>query len=163
LRLDYLLERIVDLSAVNSNFKTLAIPSFCFLLAGYRTLNIASLFDQIAHFDARYIYTICAFSSRTRSSGGHYALPTRSMYRSGRFPVWAQERVAGLAIPTTRSFNQECRLGTSRSASLCWSQSSTSASTHPTRAGPRWTRLGNCPARSNRATCCGEYRTNSFS
>ena len=44
----------------------------------------------------------------------------------------------------------------------CWSQSSTSSSTHPTLQGPRFTRLGNCPAFSSRAMCCGEYRTSSF-
>jgi hypothetical protein len=43
------------------------------------------------------------------------------------------------------------------------SQSSTSSSTHPTLFGPSCTRLGNRPAFSRRATCCGEYRTNSFS
>ncbi len=43
------------------------------------------------------------------------------------------------------------------------SQSSTSSSTHPTLLGPSCTRLGNWPAFSRRATCCGEYRTNSFS
>ena len=58
---------------------------------------------------------------------------------------------------------KECRLGASRQSNRFWSQSSTSASTHPTRLGPRCTRLGNCPALSNRATCCGEYRTSSLS
>ncbi len=43
------------------------------------------------------------------------------------------------------------------------SQSSTSASTHPTRFEPSCTRLGNRPAFSKRAMCCGEYKTNSFS
>ena len=43
------------------------------------------------------------------------------------------------------------------------SQSSTSSSTHPTLFGPSCTRLGNKPAFSSRATCCGEYKTNSFS
>ena len=58
---------------------------------------------------------------------------------------------------------KECRLGASLQSNLFWSQSSTSASTHPTLAGPRCTRLGNCPALSNRPTCCGEYRTSSLS
>jgi hypothetical protein len=58
---------------------------------------------------------------------------------------------------------KECRLGTSRRSNRFCSHSSTSASTHPTRLGPRFTRLGNCPALSNRAMCCGEYRTNSLS
>jgi hypothetical protein len=51
----------------------------------------------------------------------------------------------------------------SRPSIRIWSQSNTSASTHPTLLGPSCTRLGNKPAFSSRATCCGEYRTNSFS
>ena len=51
----------------------------------------------------------------------------------------------------------------SRRSNLNLSQSSTSSSTHPTRFGPRFTRLGNAPTFSNLATCCGEYSTNSRS
>lgn len=58
---------------------------------------------------------------------------------------------------------EECRLGASRQASRVRSQSSTSASTHPTLQGPSCTRVGNWPAFSSRAMCCGEYRTSSLS
>lgn len=57
---------------------------------------------------------------------------------------------------------QECQFSTSRCAKRCSSQSSTSLSTHPTRFGPSCTRLGNRPAFSRRAMCCGEYKTNSL-
>lgn len=58
-----------------------------------------------------------------------------------------------------RSVGQALSLRSNRSLS----QSSTSSSTHPTRFGPRFTRLGNAPTFSSLAMCCGEYRTSSRS
>lgn len=51
----------------------------------------------------------------------------------------------------------------SRRSKRSCSHLSISASTHPTRLGPRVARLGNAPAFSSLATCCGEYKTNSLS
>ena len=65
--------------------------------------------------------------------------------------------------PATQLLYQECRVGISRQSNRDCSQSRTSSSTHPTLFGPSCTRLGNWPAFSKRATCCGEYKTNSFS
>jgi hypothetical protein len=58
--------------------------------------------------------------------------------------------------------HKECRAGSSRRSMRLWSQSSTSASTQPTLLAPSRTRLGNWPAASRRATCCGEYKTSSL-
>lgn len=64
---------------------------------------------------------------------------------------------------TIRPLRQaECRVGMSRRSMRLWSHSSTSVSTQPTLLAPSRTRLGNWPAASRRATCCGEYKISSF-
>ena len=70
-----------------------------------------------------------------------------------------KKRVARLCTPGHPAPSPERRSGQSLRSRRDLSQSSTSSSTHPTRFGPSRTRLGNWPAFSNLATCCGEYRT----
>lgn len=64
----------------------------------------------------------------------------------------AAAAVAGI-IHFGALFERDMRLGASRRSRRCRSQFSTASSTHPTRQGPRFTRLGNCPAFSSRALC----------
>ena len=113
-------------------------------------------FQALSKLRKRPSYSVCRRSECLLGRAAPRQGLTRSMTALGR-----NCRVTGFATPVTQLLKSGVSLWCYLCARRSLSQSSTSLSTQPTRFGPSGTRLGNRPAFSSRAMCCGEYRTSS--